>query len=76
MPDERVADWERRLDRDGLRLLTTRLPAGLRRLLERRRDIATLALNVLVAVALLAAPLLGAPASPMADHSLSKLDER
>jgi hypothetical protein len=76
MPDERVADWEHRLDRDGLRILTARLPGALRRLVERRRNLAVLTLNALVAVAFLMAPLLGAPAAPIAEHSLSKLDDR
>jgi hypothetical protein len=76
MPDERVADWEYRLDRDGLRILIARLPAGLRRLLERRRGLALLTLNGLVATAVLMAPLLGASAPPTAEHSLSKLDDR
>ena len=53
-----------------------RLPGPLRRLVERRRNLAVLALNAFVAAALLMAPLLGAPAAPIAEHSLSKLDDR
>jgi hypothetical protein len=76
MPDERVADWEHRLDRDGLRILIARLPSGLRRSFEQRRGLALLTLNGLVAAAVLMAPLLGALAPPMPDRSLSKLDDR
>ena len=76
MPDERVADWEHRLDRDGLRILLARLPVPLRPVLERRRGLALLALNGLAAVALLTTPLLGAPATSIGEQSLSKLTDR